>query len=168
MCIVLNIKTPDVPCASPALGSPAFDPPRMPGKSAKGEKQRMTDSRRSLDELVAVAQFSPGPDMAALERLYDGPIPEPARATARIGGAGAQLASARGQMDCFNSLIRSQLEALRRSKRIQDRDGPGMRAYLIRLHDDLQLYRRQHRFWRRTVWRLAKGPAPYHRATRSA
>jgi hypothetical protein len=85
--------------------------------------------------------------MAALERRYDGPVPEPLRQVARVGSADRRLLfDAEGQSDFFAALIRGQIEAIRRARR----DG----AIPARLFADLKLYRRQELWWRGEVQRL--------------
>jgi hypothetical protein len=85
--------------------------------------------------------------MAALERRYDGPIPEPLRQIARDGSTDRRLLiEADGQTDFFTSLIRDQIEAIRRARRGGPIPG--------RLLDDLKLYRRHEFWWRREAQRL--------------
>lgn len=85
--------------------------------------------------------------LAALERVYDGTIPEIRRRGARYDRVERLLLlEARGQADLFAALIRDQIEAIRRARR----DGPIPSMLLA----DLALYRRQENRWRRERQRL--------------
>jgi hypothetical protein len=85
--------------------------------------------------------------LTALERRFDGPIPETLRLIARLGSAAAlRRLQAEGQAEFFSSLARSQLRAIRRGREA-GRLAPGLLS-------DLALYRRERRRWRR-VARLA-------------
>jgi hypothetical protein len=79
--------------------------------------------------------------LAELERRYDGPIPEPLRNAARLGSAEQVLTvEALGQADFFATLLRNQIQAIRRA-----RAGGTARP---NLWADLALYRRRRRFRR--------------------
>jgi hypothetical protein len=85
--------------------------------------------------------------LAALERRYDGPIPEPLRQVARLGSVERALSiEAEGQTDFFAALIRSQIEAIRSARRAG--------SIPPRLLADLKLYRRQEFWWRSQAQRL--------------
>jgi hypothetical protein len=85
--------------------------------------------------------------LAALERRYDGPIPEPLRQLAYFGSiTGQRLAEADGQRDFFTRLVRDQLKALRRARRAG--------AESAGLAHDLAFYRRRRQWWRREAARL--------------
>ena len=89
--------------------------------------------------------------LAALEGVYDGPIPEAALAAARLDRRGALLLMrARAEAAFFGGMVRGQLRALKQ------RTGDG--SYYPALLDDLRLYRRHHRAWRRLAAQLAHGP----------
>jgi hypothetical protein len=82
-----------------------------------------------------------------LERRYDGPIPEPERLAWRHGSAErARWLAARAQMDFFRSRIDRQAEIIR-ARRWAGTATPD-------LAQDLMLYRRQWRQWRREEARL--------------
>ena len=78
--------------------------------------------------------------LAALERRYDGPIPTAERRQARLGAA-AEIIAAEGQAAFFKSMVLGQLAIIRR-RRADGTAYPG-------LLDDLALYRRGWRRWRR-------------------
>jgi len=85
--------------------------------------------------------------LAALERLYDGSIPEALRRAAPYERLEQMLLlEARGQTDLFAALIRNQIEAIRRARP----DGP-IPSMLL---SDLALYRRQEIRWRREKERI--------------
>ncbi|HEY5211005.1 MAG TPA: hypothetical protein VIJ42_16325 [Stellaceae bacterium] len=91
--------------------------------------------------------------LTALERCYDGPIPEPLRRRALSGcGAPPGLIEAEGQADFFAGLVRAQIAAIRVSS--------GETAAWQRLHADLALYRQRWRWWRREMMRLRGGITP--------
>ncbi len=92
--------------------------------------------------------------LAELERRYDGPIPAPLRNAARLGSADRVLTiEALGQADFFATLIRNQIEAIRRA-----RTGGAAQPSLW---SDLALYRSRRRFWRNlTEIRRSGGDVP--------
>jgi hypothetical protein len=80
--------------------------------------------------------------LAALERRYDGAIPEMARRVALAGSENAVIArQAAGQAGFFASLALSQLRAIRK-RRADGSLYPGLLA-------DLALYRSERTRWRR-------------------
>lgn len=88
--------------------------------------------------------------LATLERRYDGPIPEPLRQAARLGGAAAlRRLEAVGQAAFFKAMVLGQLRAIRRRRA----DG----SFYPALVADLALYRREWRRWRRLAARAASG-----------
>jgi hypothetical protein len=96
--------------------------------------------------------------LAALERRFDGPIPEPLRLMALHGSARAVLLRrARRQEAFFAALIPSQKRAIA----LRRQDGSFYPALLA----DLALYRRQKRRWAAIARRLAM-PAKTKRTTR--
>src|SRR5690348_2426646 len=75
-----------------------------------------------------------------LERIYNGPIPEPARSIARIGSPAAlMLVRATAEAAFFTAMARAQLATIRRRRA----DGTSYPALIA----DLALYRRQRRAW---------------------
>ena|SRR5665213_4319995 len=91
--------------------------------------------------------------LAALERCYDGPIPEPLRRRALAGGSESSgLTEAEGQADFLAGLVRAQIAAIRVSSR--------EKVAWRRLHADLALYRRRRLWWRREQVRLRGGITP--------
>jgi hypothetical protein len=91
----------------------------------------------------------PLPLLAELERRYDGPVPAPLRRVARLGSAGAaRRLAAEGQAAFFAAMVRGQLRAIR----LRRADG----SFYPALLDDLALYRRERRRWRRIGRLLAK------------
>jgi hypothetical protein len=80
--------------------------------------------------------------LAALERAYDGPVPEPERQLARFGSAAAvaHLAAA-GNAVFYRAMVRRQIATIRR-RRAEGSLYPALLA-------DLGLYRARWRFWRR-------------------
>lgn len=88
----------------------------------------------------------------ALERRYDGTIPPSLRLAARLGSADAvRILHAEGQAAFFAAMVRGQLRAIR-SRRA---DG----SFYPSLLNDLALYRRQRRRWRRIARLLTQGAA---------
>lgn len=88
-----------------------------------------------------------------LERLYNGPIPEPARSIARLGSPTALLlVRATAEAAFFAAMARGQLRTIRQRRA----DGTCYPA----LFDDLALYRRQRCWWRRLATTIAQREAP--------
>ena len=87
-----------------------------------------------------------------LEATYDGPIPEPARRAAQRGSAALLLMRARAESAFFAAMIRGQLATIRRRRA----DG----SFYPALIEDLALYRRQYRAWRRLAAQLDAVPTP--------
>jgi hypothetical protein len=80
--------------------------------------------------------------LAALERRYDGAIPERTRQIALAGSAEAAIARrAAGEAGFFADLARAQLRAIQ-MRRTEGSLSPSLRA-------DLALYRRERSRWRR-------------------
>jgi hypothetical protein len=78
--------------------------------------------------------------LAELESLYDGPIPDQARAVARFGTpAMVMLIRARAETAFFRGMVRGQLRTIRRRRA----DGSAYPA----LYEDLALYLRHCRAW---------------------
>lgn len=95
--------------------------------------------------------------LTELERRYDGPIPEPLRLAARYGSAGiVRLLEAAGQAAFFRTMVRGQVATIRRRRL----DGTFYPALL----DDLALYRREWRRWRRLCRTLNASIAAEHAA----
>jgi hypothetical protein len=91
---------------------------------------------------VVARSHDPLRALAALERRYDGAIPEMARRIALAGSENSVIArQAAGQAGLFAELARVQLRALRR-RRADGSLYPGLLA-------DLALYRRERNRWRR-------------------
>lgn len=89
----------------------------------------------------------PLPALAALERRYDGPIPEPLLRAARLGSpALAALLLAEGQARFFKGMAQGQRAIIRR-RRADGSLYPGLFA-------DLAFYCRRWRAWRRRARRL--------------
>jgi hypothetical protein len=91
--------------------------------------------------------------LAALERRYDGPIPEPVKRIA-IHGSAARWSSieAVSQAEFFSAMIRGQLDAIRRFQRHG--------TVPAHLYADLALYRRHRQRWRREVARRSAAGVP--------
>ena len=88
-----------------------------------------------------------------LERIYNGPIPEPARSIAKLGSPAALLlVRATAEAAFFAAMARGQLRTIRQRRR----DGTCYPA----LFDDLALYRRQRLAWRRLAATIAQREAP--------
>ena len=87
--------------------------------------------------------------MAALERRYDGAIPEAERRLARFGPSLIERLVAEGQAAFFRAAVLGQIDIIRRRRR----DG----SFYPALLDDLACYRRHWRRWRRVLYRLAAG-----------
>ena len=91
-------------------------------------------------------RHDPLPDLDALERCYDGTIPQSLRLAARLGSAAAvRRLHAEGQAAFFTAMARGQLAAIRARRA----DG----SFYPALLDDLALYRRERRRWRRLAAR---------------
>jgi hypothetical protein len=91
--------------------------------------------------------------LAALERRYDGPLPQPVKLIAIHGSAARwSLIEAASEAEFFSALIRGQLRAVR----LLRRRGPVPAA----LYADLRLYRRRRQWWRREIARLSAADAP--------
>ncbi|HZS81239.1 MAG TPA: hypothetical protein VFA50_00090 [Stellaceae bacterium] len=108
---------------------------------------------RSSEDVLAAG---PSPSLAAfreLECVYDGPIPEPVRRAAEFGSARALLFQrATSEAAFFGTMVRAQLRTIRRRR--------ADRTFCSGLIDDLALYRRQFRAWRRLRATLAEGRSP--------
>ncbi|HXQ51133.1 MAG TPA: hypothetical protein VN802_08580 [Stellaceae bacterium] len=88
--------------------------------------------------------------LAELERRYDGPIPEPLRLVARLGSpSAARRLHAEAKAAFFAALAKGQIRAIRRRR--------GAGSLYPALFDDLALYRRERRHWRRAARLLASG-----------
>lgn len=86
--------------------------------------------------------------LAELERRFNGPIPEPLRLAARLGSPErVEFLRAEGQAAFFRAMTLGQVAILRRRRA----DGSAYPALL----EDLALYRRQWRRWRRRARTLA-------------
>lgn len=79
--------------------------------------------------------------LAALERRYDGPIPEPERLAAELGAPALALLLAAGNARFFRCMVRQQVATIRR------RRAEG--SFYPALIDDLLLYRACWRIWHR-------------------
>jgi hypothetical protein len=87
--------------------------------------------------------------LAALERRYDGPVPEPELLLARFGSAAAVARlEAAGNTAFYRRLLRQQIALIRRRRA----DGTFYPALLA----DLRFYRERWRHWRRALHRLRR------------
>ena len=89
---------------------------------------------------------------AALERRYDGAIPEAERRVARFGSAAAERLVAEGQAAFFEALALGQIAIIRRRRR----DG----SFYPALTDYLAFYRRSWQRWRRVAQQLREAAEP--------
>jgi hypothetical protein len=85
--------------------------------------------------------------LSALERRFDGPIPEPLRQATLLGHSLLPLRLlAEAQVCFFSSLVRGQIATIRQRRR----DG----SFYEHLVADLAFYRQRRRLWRRELARL--------------
>ncbi len=89
--------------------------------------------------------------LSALERRFDGPIPEPLREVVRCGSVErAEQLFALAQARFFREMVTRQVAVIRARRR----DGSAYPS----LADDLALYRRGWRLWHRRVRTLGLSP----------
>lgn len=91
--------------------------------------------------------------LAELERRYDGPIPDALRQAAHLGSAEAvERLFAAGEAAFYRSMVSRQLALIRR-RRLEG-------SFYPALLDDLRLYRKSWRQWRRRCRELGAAERP--------